>query len=190
MSKAANRAPVPGSIRPFYADWAGYNRRIVEGIGALPTDALELRVPDSDHWPVWRIVGHIGRARVWWLCSVFGEEGAERTAFNSLNNEEWVARGRPASGAALADDYATTWPIVDGCLDRWTPESLGEAVRREEDGNVEVHTRQSILLRLINHEAYHVGEINLALGVAGYEPIELWPFADWAEDAPRELREG
>jgi uncharacterized damage-inducible protein DinB len=179
------------NIRPFYADWAGYNRRVLDGIRTLPLEALALRVPDSDHWPVWRIVGHIGRDRVWWLCVVFGEPGAERTAFNSLNNEEWVARGQPASGEALADDYATTWPIVDGCLERWTPETLSESVRRDEEGErAEVHTRQSILLRLINHEAYHVGEINLALGVAGYEPIDLWPGADWAEDAPRSLREG
>ena len=179
------------SVRAFYADWAGYNRRIVEGIRALPVHALELRVPDSDHWPVWRIVGHMGRARVWWLCAVFGGEGADRTAFNSLNNEEWVARGRPASGAALADDYASSWSIVDGCLDKWTPQQLAESVRREEDGErAEVHTRQSILLRLINHEAYHMGEINLALGGAGLEPIDLWPGADWAEGTPRERREG
>jgi uncharacterized damage-inducible protein DinB len=178
------------SVRPFYADWAGYNRRIVAGIRALPVDALELRVRDSDHWPVWRIVGHIGRARVYWLCNVFGEQGAERTAFNSLNNEEWVAGGRPASGAALADDYATSWPIVEGCLDRWAPDAL-EAVRREEeDGRVEIHTRQSILMRLITHEAYHLGEINLALGVAGHEPIDLWPGSDWLEGAPPSLREG
>jgi DinB family protein len=178
------------TVRAFYADWAGYNRRIVEGIRAFPPDALELRVPDSGHWPVWRIVGHIGRARVYWLCDVFGEAGAERTAFRSKNNVEWVERGRPGSGGELADDYATSWSIVDGCLDRWTPGSLGEVRRAAEGEWAEVHTRQSILLRLIYHEAYHVGEINLALGIAGYEPIDLWPTADWADGAPASLREG
>jgi len=178
------------SVRAFYADWAGYNRRVVEGVRALPLDALELRVPDSDHWPVWRIVGHMGRARIWWLCAVFGEAGADATPFNSLNNEEWVARGRPASSAALADDYGTSWSVVAGCLDRWAPQSLGEALPEVADGHSELHTRQSILLRLITHEAYHVGEINLALGVAGYDPIDLWPGTDWAADAPASLREG
>ncbi|HJP88072.1 MAG TPA: DinB family protein [Candidatus Limnocylindrales bacterium] len=178
------------SVRAFYADWAGYNRRVVEGVRALPLEALELRVPDSDHWPVWRIVGHMGRARIWWLCAVFGEAGADRTPFNSLNNEEWVALGRPASAASLADDFATSWSVVSDCLDRWTPERLTETQRETEAGHDELHTRQSILLRLITHEAYHVGEINLALGVVGYEPIDLWPGDDWAVGAPASLREG
>ena len=51
-----------------------------------------------------------------------------------------------------------------GCLDRWTPEMLGDVIRREGSGGVQVHTRQSILLRMINHEAYHVGEVNLSSG--------------------------
>jgi len=39
------------SFRPFYADWAGYNRRAVEGLRILSPDDLTLRIPSSDHWP-------------------------------------------------------------------------------------------------------------------------------------------
>jgi hypothetical protein len=54
----------------------------------------------------------------------------------------------------------------------------------------EVHTRQSILMRMINHEAYHLGEINLVLGSDGRDPINPWPPSDWHAGAPRSLREG
>ena len=85
----------------------------------------------------------------------------------------------------------TTWQIVEGCLLLWTPAMLGDRIRRDEDGRPpEFHTRQSILLRLINHEAYHVGEINLALGAAGREPIDLWPGAEWEVGTPVSVREG
>jgi uncharacterized damage-inducible protein DinB len=76
-------------------------------------------------------------------------------------------------------------------LDRWTVDTLDISVRRERPGQpTEVHTRQSILLRMINHEAYHLGEINLVLGANGREPINPWPSEAWWEDAPRALREG
>ena len=32
------------TLRPFYADWAGYNRRTIEGIRRLSTEDLALPV--------------------------------------------------------------------------------------------------------------------------------------------------
>lgn len=85
----------------------------------------------------------------------------------------------------------STWRVIEGCLDRWTPAMLDEEIRRDEEGRPpEVHTRQSILLRMITHEGYHLGEINLALGSNGRVPINPWPGHEWAEGAPRWLREG
>ena len=45
-------------------------------------------------------------------------------------------------------------------------------------------------MRMINHEAYHLGEINLILGSNGREPIDPWPGDEWREGVPRSLREG
>ena len=56
---------------------------------------------------------------------------------------------------------------------------LDEFVLRQGRTTVQRHTRQSVLLRLIFHEAYHVGEMSLTLGANGREPIDLWPAADW-----------
>jgi len=182
---------VSDSIRPFYADWAGYNRRVTGALRGLPAEDLGLQVPGSDHWPIWAIAGHMAGTRVYWLCEVLGEPGAEDTPFRDAANSGWeddLSRSR--SGAELESALTSTWRIVEGCLEHWTPDRLGEAVTRHRGETRQIHTRQSILLRLIHHEAYHVGEISLTLGAHGRAPIDLWPRADWAADAPRALREG
>jgi hypothetical protein len=37
-----------------------------------------------------------------------------------------------------------------------------------------MHTRQSVLYRLLTHDAYHTGEISLTLGSAGLGAVDLW----------------
>src|SRR5579862_371101 len=186
------RPNASGSIRPFYADWAGYNRRVAEALGRLSAEDLALVVPaprdgDIGPWPIWAVAGHTVGARVYWLCHVLGELGAETTPFTDPSGFGWedeLSVVRTADEVACA--YASTWRVVEGCLDRWTPAMLADEVRR----GSQVHTRQSLLLRLINHEAYHAGEIGVTLSSNGRAPIDLWPAADWRSDAPRTLREG
>jgi uncharacterized damage-inducible protein DinB len=178
------------SIRPFYADWAGYNRRVVEALGRLAPEDLAL-VGGFYHWPIWAIAAHTVAARVFWLCNTAGEPGAETTPFSDPSGFGWeddlsVVRSRNE----IVDAYDSTWRIVAGCLERWTPEMLGESIRRQGRTTVQLHTRQSLLLRLITHEAYHAGEISTALSENGREPIDLWPPGDWVEDAPVSRREG
>ena len=197
MSDSASRATsLPASLRPFYADWAGYNRRTIDGLRGLTADDLALTVPSkrddgSTDWPIWAIAGHTAATRVFWLCDVFGEPGAELTPFEGETPgwEDDLSHARSAE--ELVGAWETTWKVIEGCLDRWTPESLRESARREDAGRPpQVHTRQSILMRMINHEAYHLGEINVALGANGREPINPWPPEDWREGAAVELREG
>ena len=178
------------AVKPFYADWAGYNRRTAEALRSLSTDDLAL-VAGFNHWPIWAIAGHTVGARVYWLCHVAGEPGAETTPFTDPTGFGWeddLTTTRSAEEVAGA--YESTWRIVAGCLERWTPEMLGESLPRQGRAGLQVHTRQSLLMRLINHEAYHVGEMSIALGANGREPIDLWPPGDWAEDAPASRREG
>lgn len=184
-------ASMTDSIRTFYADWAGYNRRVTEALRGLSAEDLGLRIPGSGHWPIWAIAGHMAGTRVYWLCDVLGEPGAGDTPFIDTANAGWEDDlSHPRSGAELESALTSTWRIVEGCLNRWTREMLGETVARQRGASLQSHTRQSILLRLIHHEAYHAGEISLVLGAHGREPINLWPPADWAADAPRALREG
>ena len=198
MSDSPGRASgaMPSTLRPFYADWAGYNRRTIDGLRGMSPDDLALTVPSrrddgSTDWPIWAIAGHSAGVRVFWLCDVFGEPGAELTPFEGDTPGWEDDLSQPRSAEELVRAWESTWRVVEGCLDRWTPETLREAVRRDEAGRpAEVHTRQSILMRMINHEAYHLGEINVALGANGREPINPWPSREWAVGAPVELREG
>jgi uncharacterized damage-inducible protein DinB len=177
--------PVAGSIRPFYADWADYNRRTVDAIRPMRPEDLALRAPNSNHWPIWAIVGHMAAMRVFWLCDVFGEPGAELTPFAGDTPDWEDDLARPRSAVELSDALTSTWQVVDGCLERWTSDSLDRTARRDVAGRLpEIHTRQSILMRMITHEAYHVGEINLALSAGGREPIDLWPGAEWQSSEP------
>jgi len=184
------------SIRAFYADWAGYNRRTIEGIRRLTDADLALRVhavrdDASDPWPIWAVVGHAAATRVFWLCDVFGEPGAAGTPFGGETKWWEDDLSRPRTAEELAGAWETTWHVVEGCLARWTPDSLDQETRRQSPtGSIQVHTRQSILLRMITHEGYHLGEINLTLGSSGREPIDPWPRADWEEGADRSRREG
>ena len=68
----------------------------------------------------------------------------------------------------------STWSIVDGVLDRWTPEMLDEMVERSYGDERQVHSRASILQRMLTHEAYHCGELSQTLGIHGLPQIDLW----------------
>ena len=41
-------------------------------------------------------------------------------------------------------------------------------------GRIQIHTRQSVLMRLITHDAYHCGEVSQTLGGHRLGEIDLW----------------
>lgn len=162
-------------IRPFYDRWPQYNRRLTEIVGSMTDEQLAIR-PAPDLWPIWATVGHTAAARVYWLCGIVGEPGAETTPFpDPLTGEGWEDDlDHPRSAGELVTALDTTWAIVDGCLDRWTPATLEETVERVLGDRRQVHSRSSIMQRLLTHEAYHCGELSQTLGVHGLPQIDLW----------------
>jgi uncharacterized damage-inducible protein DinB len=163
------------SIRRFYDRWPQYNRRLTEIVGAMTDEQLAIR-PSPGGAPIWATVGHTAGARTYWLCGVVGEPGAETTPFpDPLNGEGWEDDlDHPRGAAELVTALDTTWAIIDRLLDRWTPELLDETVERRYGEMVQVHSRASILQRLITHEAYHCGELSQTLGIHGLPQIDLW----------------
>jgi uncharacterized damage-inducible protein DinB len=164
------------SIRPFYADWEVYNRQILDVIAAMSDEQLAIR-PAADLWPIWATVAHTAGARVYWLCGVFGEPGADTTPFpDALSGYGWEDDlDTPRNAAELAEAVGSTWRIVAGCLDRWTPDMLAESFERTYGGRTSSYTRGSILLRNLSHDAYHAGELSQTLGIHGLPQIDLWP---------------
>jgi uncharacterized damage-inducible protein DinB len=162
------------SIRPVYDMWPQHNRRLREVIAAMSAEQLAIR-PSPSGWPIWATVGHTAGMRVYWLCDVAGEPGADQTPFTDVANNGWEDDlDHPRGAAELADALDSTWRIVDACLDRWTLDMLDDEVRRTYAGATQLHTRGSILQRMFSHEAYHCGELSQTLGIHGLPQIDLW----------------
>lgn len=163
------------SIRRFYAGWDTYNRRMVEIVAGMSDGQLAIR-PAPQRWPIWATVAHTAAARVYWLCGVLGEPGAESTPFPEARTgvgwEDDLATSRRAD--ELVVGLETTWAIVASCLDRWTPDMLADTFGAPEAKGTRRHTRQSVLLRLLSHDAYHAGELSQTLGIHDLPQIDLW----------------
>jgi len=139
------------------------------------TDAQLAIRPAPDLMPIWATVGHTAGVRVYWLCGVLGEPGADTTPWPRADGDGWEDHlDHPRTAAELVTALQTTWSIVDGCLDRWTPEMLDETVERRYGDERQVHSRASILQRLLTHEAYHCGELSQTLGIHGLPQIDPW----------------
>jgi uncharacterized damage-inducible protein DinB len=153
--------------------WPQYNRRLVEVVRPMTAEQLAIRSA-PDRAPIWAVVGHTAGVRVFWLCRVFGEPGAETTPFADPEASGWEDDETvPRDAAELVTALETTWLIIDACLDRWTPEMLAESFTRA-GAPPQTHTRSSVLQRLLTHEAYHCGELSQTLGIHGLPQIDLW----------------
>lgn len=162
------------TIRPAYAMWPQYNRRLREVVADMTDEQLAIR-PSPDGWPIWATVGHTAGGRLYWLCEVMGIPGAETTPFEPDSGVGWEDDlDRPRSAEELSNALDSTFALIDGCLDRWTLDMLDDRFDREYAGEAQVHTRGSILQRIFSHDAYHCGELSQTLGIAGLPQIDLW----------------
>ena len=162
------------AIRLFYDRWPQYNRRLVDVIRPMSTEQLALR-PGEDLLPIWATVGHTAAVRVYWLCEVVGEPGADATPFADPEHADWADDlDHPRGAGELVDALETTFGIVERCLDTWTSALLEQTVERRYVDQVQIHSRSSILQRLLTHEAYHAGELSQTLGLARLPQIDLW----------------
>jgi uncharacterized damage-inducible protein DinB len=163
------------SIRRFYDRWPQYNRRMTEVVGAMSEEQLAVQ-PSAERWPIWATVGHTAAARTYWLCGVLGEPGAESTPWpDAASGEGWEDHlDQPRGATELVHALDSTFAVVEGVLDRWTPETLDQVVERNYRGQRQLHSRASIMQRLFTHDAYHCGELSQTLGIAGLPQIDLW----------------
>ena len=163
------------TIRPAFSVWPAYERRLRDAVAAMTREQLAIR-PSPERWPLWATVGHLACQRVFWLCDFAGEPGAETTPFTDAAHDcpgdddlEHVL-----SADALVEALDASFRIVEGCLDRWTPDMLVEEVRREDYGEGWVHTRGWVVQRAFSHDVYHCAELNETLAMAGLPQIDLW----------------
>lgn len=162
------------SVTAIFEGWQRTQAHLVDRLPKLGPHELGLRA-SSDGWPIWAIASHIAGARIYWLCGVLKEPGAETTPFPDALGEGWEDRlDVPRGSDELMFAVESSWKIVESCLARWTPEMLGETFSRVREGDVQRHTRQSVLTRLVMHDAFHCGEVSSLLGTHGLESMDPW----------------
>jgi uncharacterized damage-inducible protein DinB len=163
-----------GSVARLYPDWPQYNGRLVDAVRDRTAVELELRA-GPDHGTIWMLAAHVAGARVYWLCGILGQPGADRTPFPDPFADGWEDDpAHPRSGQELGLALDATFEVVRECLDRWTPDDLALTAERTYQGVTVVHSRASVLNRLLTHDAFHAGEISQLLGRNDLPPIDLW----------------
>lgn len=162
------------SVAPFYEGWRLVNDSLIDALGPLSAEQLALPI-GSPTWPIWASASHLAGTRVFWLCHVFKEPGAETTPFNDPSGFGWEDDlAHPRSADELVHALRSSWKLVERSLETWTPESLSQTALRARGDVVRSHTRQSVLMRMITHDSFHSGEISLALGSNGLGSLEPW----------------
>lgn len=157
-----------------YPDWPRYAARIVDALRDLTPEHLAIRA-SADSAPIWALAAHLAGARVYWLCHVVGEPGAETTPFTDPSDEGWEDdESHPRHSDELVGALESTWAVVASCLERWTLSMLDDQIERRYGDVVQWHARGSILNRLMSHDAFHAGEISQLLGANGLPAIDLW----------------
>ena len=163
------------SIRHFYADGTQYRSRLIDGVRDLTAEQLAIKA-GPDHGPIWALAAHCAGTRIYWLCGILGEPGAETTPFpDALSGVGWEDEpDHPRSGSELVMALGSTGAIIERCLDTWTVDMLEVEFARGSGDSLRMHTRRSVLLRLLSHDAFHSGEISQLLGTNDLPAIDLW----------------
>jgi len=168
--------------KQFRDGWRLANEALVKAIAPLTPAQLATEVYPKA--PIWGSVAHLAGTRVYWLCEIAKEPGKNETSFRDLD----IATGgweddpaHPRSAEELVGALESTFRVIDSTLARWGDDTDAIEVRMTRaDGTVRIHTRGSILWRMITHDAFHIGEISLAMGTHGIGPnegngpIDLW----------------
>ena len=97
-----------------------------------------------------------------------------RPRFTTWAIPVWRTTGAPAVGRRVGHSVVDDLGDREWVLAAWSPAMLDEAVAVGRGDAVAHLTRRSVLLRLITHEAYHVGEIAVIRGIHGRPQIDLW----------------
>ena len=163
-----------GEVASINEGWQRVQAHLVHRLPQLGPAELQLKA-SPDGWPIWAMVAHLAGARVYWLCGIFKEPGAGTTPFDPPSGEGWEDHlDTPRGSDELMVAVESSWRIVESCLERWTPEMLGETFARTFRATAQRHTRASVLTRLVTHDAFHCGEASLVLGMHGLPSMDPW----------------
>ncbi len=168
-------------LGPFYDGWANHQRLVLDAIGDLGPEQLALRTA-PDEMAIWQIASHMAGSRAYWFHDILGEgDPAVRDMFRVAST---TVPGLPLVDAGWEDDeihprtateivhaFRETWGLIEGCLERWTPDDL--TVQLQQGSSGRLTTRAWVIWHLMEHEAHHAGAISLVLGTNGLSGLDL-----------------
>ena len=153
--------PDPSHLSRFYKGWDNYQDLLVDAVGALSPEQLELRASPSLR-PAWGLAAHIIGARVGWFHAIMGE-AQNRPDLDDM--DAWDQDGAPQRSAAeLTEGLRRSWEMVSECLQRWTPDDLDQEFTTHRGVT---RSRQWIIWHVLEHDLHHGGEFFLTLGMHG-----------------------
>ena len=168
-------------LEPYFAGWANHQGLLLGAIANLSNDELALRTA-PDQMSIWQIASHMAGSRAYWFHDMLGEgEPAVRDMFHvastnvpglSLHDAGWEDdETHPRTATEIVDAFDQTWALIEGCLERWTPDDL--TVQLPQGSSGRHTTRGWVIWHLMEHEAHHGGAISLILGTNGLPGMDL-----------------
>ena len=163
------------TIRLAYPRWPFYNRQLRDVVATLTDEQLAIQ-PSPGRWPLWATIGHLACQRVFGLCDVAGEPGAETTPFTNASydcpGDDDLEHVLSASDLVAGTRFDV--PHHRGSAGPWTPAMLGDTVRHREWGDDAAQTRGEVISRSFAHDVSHITEINETLSRAGLPMVDIW----------------
>ena len=168
-------------LRPFYDGWANHQRLVLVAIGDLGPEQFALRA-GPEEMAIWQIASHMAGSRAYWFHDILGEgDPAVRDMFRvasttvpglPLHDARWEDdETHPRTATEIVDAFHETWGLIEGCLERWTPDDLNEQLPQGSSGRLT--TRAWVIWHLMEHEAHHAGAISLVLGTNGLSGLDV-----------------
>ncbi len=155
------------SLAAFYKGWDNYQQLIVNAVTPLISEQLAWSAPHQRS--VYTIVAHIIGARARWFHRMMKIGGPELAALAMWDRPDQQTR----TAAELVQGLETTWQVIQDNLNRWTAADLDYTYEDEYQGQIERLSRQWIIWHLIEHDAFHGGELSFALGLQGLPGLDL-----------------
>jgi uncharacterized damage-inducible protein DinB len=168
-------------LQPFYEGWADHQRLFLAAIADLSQDQLALRTA-PDEMAIWQIASHMAGSRAYWFHEMLSEgDPAVRDMFRvasttvpnlPLDDAGWEDdETHPRTAAEIVDAFHQTWGLIEGCLQRWTPDDLTGELPQGSSGRIT--TRGWVIWHLMEHEAHHGGAVSLVLGTNGLPGLDM-----------------
>lgn len=154
------------SLITLHDYWDNYRQRVNAALA--PLSAEQLALPAAPNQPIGELFGHLVGARFWWFHQWMGEPEPPALV-------DWGTDQDLRDATSLLNALELTWQVISPALRRWTAADMQQVFPPPASvapGRASC-TREWIVWHVLEHEIHHGGELSLALGSHGLQPLEM-----------------